>query len=179
RNLAQALTDMQDGATNAESFAFVEQMWRNLESILNRGSENTLRQFRSVRDAIQEMFSSGLISERDFNRMIEALELSQAAADPLIEQAKKIEQEHGNVASAADTAAGSFNNNLIPSVQNSETAFNNATTAIQNTASSLAALDGQTVTVGINVVQNGPIGIVGAPALDAAMSGLPGGGFGP
>lgn len=166
RNLAQALTDLSDGATRPESFAYVQEMWSNLEGILERGTEATMRQFRAVRDAVQEMFSSGLISEREFNRMVEVLQLTEAAADPLIEQAKKIEAEHGKVESAAGRAGASMQNNLIPSVNNTTTAFNEATTAITNTANALASIDGTTVTVGVNVVQggatiSGPISAVG------------------
>lgn len=161
RNLAQALTDLSDGATRPESFAYVQEMWSNLEGILERGTEATMRQFRAVRDAVQEMFSGGLISEREFNRMVEVLQLTEAAADPLIEQAKKIEAEHGKVESAAGRAGASMQNNLIPSVNNTTTAFNEATTAITNTASALASIDGTTVTVGVNVVQSGGATISG------------------
>lgn len=188
RNLAQALTDMSDGATRPESFAYVEEMWSNLESILNRGTEATMRQFEAVREAIREMFSGGLISEREFNRMIEILGLTEVAAQPLIEQAKKIEAEQEKVESAAGRAGSSMQNNLIPSVNNTTTAFNEATSAIGNTANALAAIDGTTVTVGVNVVQSqfnavaqGASSIVGAgpPVGQPSFGGLDSRFFGP
>jgi hypothetical protein len=147
RGVAEAFREMDEGITPTNALQTIQAIDQAFGSLLQGGQESLDR----MRDQILTFFQAGFIDRETFEALSTSLGHIQEVARPMLEEVGRFEGILGESQSAAQTAAVTNNQSLVPSVYNVSDGFITAAGSVDLFISRLGAIP-SSISVGVGVV---------------------------